>query len=666
MTPGMPRVSYAHAARIAIVAGTILTALFAVNAVVHFGGTGTDQFFAKGVENVVLCLASLVIVGRGLAVRRERWAWVLLGTGLLSWTAANTYYSLFIADLDPVPIPSVADGLWLGFYPFAYLAIVMIVRSRLKGLRRGMWLDGLIGAAAIGAVSAAVVVETAIAGGLSGTPAAIATNLAYPLGDLILLGVATVAIALNGWRLDATWTLLGVGFLLFATADGIYLVKVAAGTYVAGSLMDTGWLAAAMLFAAAALRTAPARRESRSDGQRMLLVPCLFGLLGLGMLVFGNLASINRPALVLATTCVLGVICRMAMTFWESRRESLTDALTDLPNRRSLVRDLRSLAPQASDTNPLGLVFFDLNGFKRYNDRFGHHAGDALLVRLSRRLGTAVDGHGTAYRMGGDEFCALIRGDAASVEAVVCRGLAALTDQGDGFRIDSAHGLVQMPIEGTDPERALRLADQRMYAMKNGGRVSPELQTSNALMQMLSERYPDLGDRSDGVAELARETGRRLGLDEHRLEEVALAARLHDIGKAAVPDAILHKPGPLDADEWEIMKRHSAIGERILRAAPALEGVAAIVRSTHERVDGSGYPDGLCGEQILLGARIVGVCDAFDAIISNRPYSTARTPNEAVAELRRCAGSHFDPDVVEAFVVALAERARVPEGIAPS
>jgi hypothetical protein len=100
-----------------------------VNAVTHFGGAGTDRFFAKDAEDAVLCLASLVIVGRGLAVRRERWAWVLLGTGLLSWTAANTYYSLFMADLDPVPIASVADGLWLGFSPFAYLAIVMIVRS---------------------------------------------------------------------------------------------------------------------------------------------------------------------------------------------------------------------------------------------------------------------------------------------------------------------------------------------------------------------------------------------------------------------------------------------------------------------------------------------------------------------------------------------------------
>ncbi len=529
-----------------------------------------------------------------------------------------------------------------------------------------MWLDGIIGAAAVGAVCAALVVETAIGSGLSGSAAQIATNLAYPLGDLILLGVATVAIALGGWRLNATWILLGSGFLIFATADGVYFWEVAKGTYELGGLIDTGWLLAALLFAGAALRTAPARQESRSDGQRMLIVPCVFGLVGLAMLVFGNLASINLPALLLATTCVLAVISRMRMTFWQSRRESLTDALASLPNRRSLVRDLRSLAPQASGENPLGLVFFDLNGFKRYNDRFGHQAGDALLVRLSRRLADAIDGHGTAYRMGGDEFCALLRGGTASVEDVVCRGLAALTDQGDGFRIDAAHGLVLMPGEGTDPELALRLADQRMYALKNGGRVSAELQTANALMQMLTERHPDLGDHCDGVADLARDTARLLGLDDNQLEDVALAARMHDIGKAAVPEAILNKPGPLNAGEWEIMKRHSAVGESILRAAPALQGVASMVRSSHEKVDGTGHPDGLTGEQIPLGARIVAVCDAYDAIIGNRPYSTARTSAEATAELYRCAGSHFDTDVVEAFVAALAERSRLPEGIAAS
>jgi HD-GYP domain-containing protein (c-di-GMP phosphodiesterase class II) len=201
-----------------------------------------------------------------------------------------------------------------------------------------------------------------------------------------------------------------------------------------------------------------------------------------------------------------------------------------------------------------------------------------------------------------------------------------------------------------------------MYVLKHGGRIPTEHQTTDALLAMLAERHPDLGDHADGVAELAAATGRQLGLRGDQLQELTLAARLHDVGKTAVPEAILDKPAPLDADEWAIMRRHPAAGERILRAASALTGVAQIVRSTHEHVDGNGYPDGLRDEQIPLAARIVAVCDAFDAIISERPYATRRTPEQATAELRRCAGSQFDARVVEAFLAVLAARSAQPAG----
>jgi two-component system, cell cycle response regulator len=132
-------------------------------------------------------------------------------------------------------------------------------------------------------------------------------------------------------------------------------------------------------------------------------------------------------------------------------------------------------------------------------------------------------------------------------------------------------------------------------------------------------------------------------------EAVRQAAQLHDIGKVAIPEAILHKPGTLDDDEWAFMRRHSEIGERIIAEAPALTRVAAMVRASHERFDGGGYPDGLSRDEIPLGARIVAVCDAFDAMITERAYSAAMSPEDAERELRACAGSQFDPDVVEAF-----------------
>jgi two-component system, cell cycle response regulator len=151
------------------------------------------------------------------------------------------------------------------------------------------------------------------------------------------------------------------------------------------------------------------------------------------------------------------------------------------------------------------------------------------------------------------------------------------------------------------------------------------------------------------VAELALRTGRELGLEPEDLDVVSRAAELHDIGKVAVPDDIIHKPGSLDDVEWRIMRQHTLVGERILAAAPALKGVARLVRLSHERWDGTGYPDRLGAEEIPIGARIIAVCDTYDAMTSERPYATARSHDEAIAELRRCAGGQFDPAVVEAF-----------------
>ena len=154
---------------------------------------------------------------------------------------------------------------------------------------------------------------------------------------------------------------------------------------------------------------------------------------------------------------------------------------------------------------------------------------------------------------------------------------------------------------------------------------------------------------------LALAVGRRMGMSAEGLDVLARAAELHDVGKIAIPDAILNKPGPLDEEEWKFMRRHTILGERILMAASALRPVARLVRCSHERFDGGGYPDGLAGEQIPLGARIIFVCDAFDAMTSDRTYSTAIAPAEALAELRRCAGTQFDPRVVEAFAGTLLE-----------
>jgi diguanylate cyclase (GGDEF)-like protein len=375
---------------------------------------------------------------------------------------------------------------------------------------------------------------------------------------------------------------------------------------------------------------------------------------------------VTLVSLVLAVVSALLVVARMCTAFLEnlrmlasSRAEALTDVLTGLPNRRSLVADLDALLARRQP-EPSLLVLFDLNGFKSYNDAFGHAAGDALLTRLGRKLELALGRLGRAYRMGGDEFCALISMDGVAPGAVADTLAAALTERGEGFSVSSSHGYVALPAEAAGLEEALRLADHRMYSQKGTGRQSEGQQATNALLSALAARSPDLEGHVEGVGELAVLVAEALGVTGQELQDLRRAAQLHDIGKVAVPEAILAKSGGLDDDEWEFIRRHTLVGETIMSAAPALVEAARLVRWSHERFDGTGYPDGLAGEEIPLGSRIITVCDAYDSIIRDRPYRAASSSAAAIAELRRCAGSQFDPEVVEAFCDVVGREPELP------
>ena len=188
-----------------------------------------------------------------------------------------------------------------------------------------------------------------------------------------------------------------------------------------------------------------------------------------------------------------------------------------------------------------------------------------------------------------------------------------------------------------------------MYAEKGTRPRSAERQTMEVLMRTLHESEPELEMHLEGVALLAVGLGRCLEVGGEEMDVVARAARLHDVGKMAIPDQILKKPGPLNDREWDVVRTHTLIGERILASAPALVPVAKLVRSSHERWDGGGYPDGLSGEEIPLGARIIAVCDAYEAMVENRPWRTSKDSDAALEELRRCAGTQFDPRLVEVF-----------------
>ena len=351
-----------------------------------------------------------------------------------------------------------------------------------------------------------------------------------------------------------------------------------------------------------------------------------------------SLTSQSRPAEAAAVALLLFACALLAIRWAEARRsverlvherevllgtrrdESRTDVLTGLGNRRALADDLLHALAEPSPHAELLLAVLDLDGFKQYNDTFGHAAGDALLQRLGLRLAESVIAHaGFAYRIGGDEFCMFARVRAEHAEALLASVGNALQDGGEGWQIGCSMGAAWIPSEAQTEADALQLADERMYANK-AGRSSPSQQVTDALLAVLAEQNLVLDDHVERVAELARALARELGQSDVEVRRIHLAARLHDIGKTAIPVEILNKPGPLDEREWAFIRQHPLIGERIVLAAPALAHTAPLIRSSHERFDGDGYPDGLRGEEIPLGARIIAVCDAYDVMTSDRLY----------------------------------------------
>jgi len=274
---------------------------------------------------------------------------------------------------------------------------------------------------------------------------------------------------------------------------------------------------------------------------------------------------------------------------------------------------------------------------------------------LGERLSRAVDGFGRAYRLGGDEFCAHLDLAGADPDRLISTVAAALTETGPEFTIGASLGVVLLPQEADDTARALTLADERMYVNKRGRSTGAGCQASEVLLRTMRAKQPELDQHAGHVAELATRVGRRLAVTGEALDEVHRAAQLHDIGKVGIPDAILNKGSDLTDAEWEFIRNHTILGERILQGAPALRPIARLVRASHERWDGTGYPDRLRGEEIPLGARIVSVCDAYEAMTTDRTYRPAVSPELAYEELRHCAGGQFDPAVVDAFLAVMAD-----------
>jgi diguanylate cyclase (GGDEF)-like protein len=369
----------------------------------------------------------------------------------------------------------------------------------------------------------------------------------------------------------------------------------------------------------------------------------------------------------------------------KAMRLALTDPLTGLGNHRHFHERLqRELAGAEEDGTTLALCLVDIDDFKTVNDTYGHPTGDRVLSQVASRLRQG----GESFRLGGDEFAVLLpglddRSAIAVARSIVERVGAAQIEQVGGVTVSA--GVASFPIQGVGRDELIRLADSALYWAKEDGKnrarvyeqteeielkqlqqlaESPDraarYRAAASLAKAVDARDAYTGSHSERVSELAARIARRLELDANDIELTRLAASLHDLGKLAIPEEILRKPSALNESEQLVLQRHPQIGYRMLDSL-GVEPIAEWVLHHHERWDGDGYPDRLRGEEIPLGARIIFVADAYDAMTSERVYRKPLSPREALDELQACSGSQFDPAIVEAFALELGVTSRVVE-----
>ena len=512
---------------------------------------------------------------------------------------------------------------------------------------------------------------------------------------------AVAAIVLYGWAAGALLLLIATGVIHAAqhrpyeriafNVAVMAIVALTAGLLVVPIGSDSvGELVASVLIAATA--------------NSVVNILFISGAIALstgqsyGRLVPANLRATITPFAFMASAALMLVVLwerspvlagaligpLLAISFYQrsthralsAMRLALTDPLTGLGNHRHFHERLqRELLNAEEQRTPLTLCFVDIDDFKNINDRYGHPSGDRVLSQVAGRLRQG----GEAFRLGGDEFALLLadhdEGMALAAANSIVQRIADVGFDHIGTVTVSA-GLATFPVQGHGRDELIRLADSALYWAKEHGKnrvrlYRPEVvelaelkrlaagpdkaaryRAAASLAQAVDARDTYTGSHSERVSDLAARVARRIGLDAEHVELTRLAGSLHDLGKLAIPEEILRKPGALTDSERLVLERHPQIGFRMLDSL-GVDPVADLVLHHHERWDGAGYPDGLKREQIPLGARIIFVTDAYDAMTSDRIYRPKRSSEAALAELRRCAGTQFDPGIVAAFTEEL-------------
>ena len=486
--------------------------------------------------------------------------------------------------------------------------------------------------------------------------------------------------------------------LKVAYNSGVY--ALAAAATVLAELVDGGsafgWLFPQVLVAAAAFYvvdlTLVAVAVSRSAREPFFSL--LRGALSSTLIAFSIMASLSLLLAVLwerspfLSAALVGPVVAIALYQRSVHRElramrlALTDPLTGLGNHRFFYEQLeRALHEAEASGVHVSLVLFDIDDFKRVNDLYGHPAGDEVLVAVAGRLRR----DGEAFRLGGDEFALLLVGSTEEqarriAQGVLARAADIVAIPGEPLQLSA--GIALYPAVGVERSELVRVADSALYLAKEHGKNrvrvyrpdllelaelrrlaegpdrAARLRAAASLAHAVDARDAYTGSHSYMVGELAARVARRMGLESEQVELARLAGSLHDLGKLAIPEEILRKPGPLNEAERLVLERHPQIGFRMLDSL-GVEPVASWVLHHHERWDGEGYPERLGGERIPLGSRILFVADAYDAMTSDRVYRSRLSHERAISELERCAGTQFDPEVVAALVAMLREEEAV-------
>lgn len=459
---------------IALLASGLLAA--ELNAAVGFGGSTLPDDILPLYGGLVLAGAVVAIWWRALTERRDRRAWLAIGCASLAWTCGEVYVVVAFPNGVHRGFPTPADVGFLLVYPFMYTALWLLARARAQRFQRSLWLDGMIGASCVSAIGVSLVIGFVLAR-THGSFSTVATNVVYPLFDVLLLAQVVAVLALSRWHPGRMWWFIGAGLLVFTGADAAYAYTAAIGNVYSVGIAPFWALGLVLIATGAWQHDPPDAPQVRLDGSVALAAPLTFALIAIGLLWWGQSHRLPALGAGLAVLTLLLVIFRTALTFREnlalldSRRAAVTDDLTGLPNRRRLDERLGELTRETAATTFAGLLLVDLDGFKELNDTLGHHAGDLLLANLGPRFAD-VDAAELVARLGGDEFAVIVAGEATSValRAAAERVHAALDVP---FEVDdmtvhvcASIGGALYPAHGEDATELMRHADVAMYNAK--------------------------------------------------------------------------------------------------------------------------------------------------------------------------------------------------------